>query len=169
MRPPKPPRRAGAGLAALLLLSFMAAFFGWVSAEPLWLALGHGDRGTAIVVRCTGKGVGQRCTGDFTALDGRFSVQRVALLGAAKGERHAGATVTAWMVSAESRSAYAGDRTSLHLRWAVGLLLVLACGFGIGLATGATRLAGRRARFGAFVASVGAPLMIAAGFLAATF
>ena len=41
-RTPPPPRPLP-GLAALVLLSLVAAFFAWVSAEPFWLAVGHGD------------------------------------------------------------------------------------------------------------------------------
>jgi hypothetical protein len=65
------------------------------------------------------------------------------LLGAAKGD---GTRCDSdhWMVSAGAQRVRRRP-DDLHLRWAVGLLLVLACGFGIGLATGATRLASRRA------------------------
>ncbi|HET6212655.1 MAG TPA: hypothetical protein VFE14_07255 [Micromonosporaceae bacterium] len=168
-KPRKGPRRAGPALTALVLLSLLAAFFAWVSVEPLWLAVGHGDRGTATVTTCSGSGVGRRCVGEFTAADGQFTVNQVAMLGVDTGERHAGATVVARMVSAQSRTSYSGDRISLHLRWVLGLLLIIACGLGIALATGAARLDGRQARLGAFVISFTAPLLIAIGFLAASF
>jgi len=168
-RPRKPPRRPSVGLAGMVLLSLLAAFFAWVSAEPLWLAVGHGDRGTATVTRCAGTGVGQRCVGEFTAAGGEFTVAGVAMLGLAEDQRTAGATMTARMVSADGRSAYADDRAGLHLRWAVGLLLVLACGLGIAVTTGAGRLDSRAARIGAVATSLAAPLLITLGFLVASF
>jgi hypothetical protein len=61
-RKPRAPHRAGPGLIALITLGFVAAFFSWVSAEPFWLAVGHGDPGVATVERCSGSGVVQRCT-----------------------------------------------------------------------------------------------------------
>lgn len=168
-RPPKAPRRPGLGLTTLVLLSLVAAFFAWVSVEPLWLAIGHGDRGTATVTTCTGTGVGQRCVGEFTAADGQFTVAKVSMLGVGEQARQSGTTVTARMVSSDGRSAYVGGRLSLHLRWIVGLAIVLACGLGIALATGATRLDGRRDRFRAFTISLAGPLLIVIGFLAMTF
>lgn len=140
-----------------------------MSAEPLWLAVGHGDRGTATVTECTDSGAGPRCIGAFTATDDRFTVDEVTVLDVEQTDRHAGATVPARMVSPEGRGAFAGDRSALHLRWAIGLLLALACGPAIAVATGATRLDGRRARLVAFGMSLTAPLLVVAGFLAASF
>jgi len=166
----KPPRRPSLALPGLLVFSLLAAFFAWVSAEPLWLATGHGDRGTATVTRCTGNGVGQRCVGAFATTDGRFTAQPVTLLGVAEHERHEGAAVTARMVDQDSRQAYVGDDSlTLHLRWGLGLLLVLLCGVGIAWATGATRLETRRARRLAVLTSVAGPVLLAAGFVAATW
>ena len=167
---PKPPRRPALALPGLIVFSLLAAFFAWVSAEPLWLATGHGDRGTATVTRCTGNGVGQRCVGAFATTDGRFTAQPVTLLGVAEHERHEGAAITARMVRQDSRQAYVGDDSlTLHLRWGLGLLLVLLCGVGIAWATGATRLETRRARRLAVLTSVAGPLLLAAGFVAATW
>jgi hypothetical protein len=168
--PPRPPRRTGPALTALVVLSLLAAFFGWVSAEPLWLAVGHGNSGTATVDRCTGSGVAQRCVGRFAEANGRFVTGRVALLGVAEAERHAGTTVRARMVGSESRQAYVGtDGLGLHLRWALGLALVLLCGAGIAWATGATRLGDRLARRRAVLASLAGPLVLAIGFIAAAW
>jgi hypothetical protein len=158
------------GLVALVVLALLAAFFAWVSAEPLWLAVGHGERGTATVSRCTGSGVEQRCVGRFTASGGAFTADDVALLGVGDRQRREGTAMSARMVGPDSHRAYVGDTgTMLHLRWAVGLALVLSCGLGIALATGARRLEGRRARRGAVFASVAAPLLLVVAFLAVTF
>jgi hypothetical protein len=140
-----------------------------VSAEPLWLAVGHGDRGSATVTRCTGSGVAQRCAGEFTSADGTSST-RVALLGVAGEQRRAGAVVTARMVDADSRQAYVEVHgLGLHLRWGLGLLLVLLCGAGIAWATGATRLESRQARRRAVLASLAGPLLLALGFFVASW
>ncbi|HYN95229.1 MAG TPA: hypothetical protein VES42_15385 [Pilimelia sp.] len=161
-------RRAGPALVSLVVLSLLAAFFAWVSAEPLWLAVGHGDRGTATVRECTGSGVGQRCVADFRAAG--FAAPRVALVGAPEADRRPGSAVAARMVGADSRQAYASaDGPTLHLRWGLGLLLVLLCGAGIAWATGAGRLACRRARRQALIGSLAGPLLLAVGFLAAAW
>ncbi|GFJ91192.1 hypothetical protein Prum_048340 [Phytohabitans rumicis] len=168
-RPPKPPRRPATGLIALLVFGLLATFFAWVSAEPLWLAVGHGKTGTATVTECTGAGVGQRCLGEFTATSGAFTAERVRLLGVGE-QRDAGTTVAARMVAADSARAYVDAATSvLHLRWGLGMALVLLCGAGIAWSTGALRLETRRARRQAAALSVAAPVLVAVAFLAATF
>ncbi|MEV0395866.1 hypothetical protein [Polymorphospora rubra] len=167
---PRPPRRPIAGLASLVVLALVATFFAWVSAEPLWLALGRGNDGTATVTSCAGNGVGQRCEGAFTSAGGTFTTESVRLLGVAEDQRNAGTRVSARMVDADSGTAYvAGDPTTLHLRWALGLTLVLLCGVGIVWATGALRLTDRRSRRLATLTSLAAPLLLTIGFLAATF
>ncbi|HEU5108765.1 MAG TPA: hypothetical protein VFT95_09430 [Micromonosporaceae bacterium] len=164
---PPSPRPTGPALAVLVLLSLCAAFFAWVSAEPLWLAVGHGDRGTAVITRCTGSGIGQRCVGEFRAAD--FTAT-VALLGVDDGQRRVGGTVDARMVDRDSRRAYVGDdHLALHLRWAIGLTLVLLCGGGIAWATGANRLADRGSRRRAVLGSMVGPLLLTVGFLAAAW
>ena len=167
--PTRVTRRPVVGLAGLVVLSLLAMFFAAVTVEPLWLAVGHGDPGVARVTRCTGKGVGQRCVGEFTAADGAFRVTDVAVLGVDEAERRTGTTVAASMVSPTGHGAYVTDPPILHLRWAVGLGLVLACGLGIALATGANRLAERRARVAALATSVAGPLLIVAVSLGLTF
>ncbi|TDB72422.1 hypothetical protein E1182_23175, partial [Micromonospora sp. KC721] len=75
--PPDPVR----GLATLLALSLVAAFFGWVSAGPFWLAVGHATTGTVVVTDCSGGGLTQRCRGIFTADRERFRVHGVRISG----------------------------------------------------------------------------------------
>lgn len=168
--PPKPPRRPASGLAGLVLLALLSSFFAWVSVEPMWLAFGHGDVGTATVIDCTGQGIGQRCRGEFISADGRFSAEGIRLAGVPAQDKLEGWQLTARMISGDSRTAYVGTGTGpLHLRWALGLTLVLLCGVGIVWATGAGRLPGRTARRGAVLVGFAGPLAITAGFLAATF
>ncbi|RSM67602.1 hypothetical protein DMB66_15370 [Actinoplanes sp. ATCC 53533] len=173
-RPPRrrarPPRRPAAGLFGLLALGLVAAFFAWVSAEPFWLAVGHGDRGSATVARCAGSGVTQRCIGQFTAANGAYRVDRLALYGVEPGQRAPGASAPARMVSSESRQAYVGGTGLLmHLRWSLSFVLVLLCGLGIAGLTGARRLAPARARRGVLLISMAGPLLLLAGFLADTY
>jgi hypothetical protein len=164
------PRRPAAGLVGLLVFGLVAAFFAWVSAEPLWLAVGHGDQGSATVARCTGSGVTQRCSGQFIAADGTYRVDGLALLGVEHAQRVTGAAAPARMVSSDSRQAYVGDTGVLvHLRWALGFVLVLLCGLGIAGLTGARRLETARARRGALLLSMAGPLALLAGFLVVTY
>jgi hypothetical protein len=173
-RPPaeraRSPRRPLPGLIALVALALVAAFFSWVSAEPFWLAVGHGDHGVATIARCTGDGVTQRCTGSFAAGDDSFTVQRVALLGVGPEFRDAGAVAPARMVSPDSRQAYVGDTGwMVHLRWVLGFILVLMCGYGIAGMTGARQLETASARRGAVLISVAGPVLLLLGFLAAAY
>lgn len=173
-KPPVPPRRAGFALTMLVVLALLATFFAWVTAEPLWLAVGHADRGTATVTACSGSGVVQRCVGAFTVSDGTFTVEKVAMLGVGAGQRQAGTAIAARMVAAHRCGdtpagcrAYMIGHPGVHLRWAAGLLLVLLCGFGIAWATGAFRL--DRGRLAALAASLGGPVLLALGFLVAAW
>ncbi|WP_212986419.1 hypothetical protein [Actinoplanes auranticolor] len=164
------PRRPAGGLFGLVALGLIAAFFAWVSAEPFWLAVGHGDRGSATVTRCTGSGVSQRCTGQFTPANGAYRVDRLALFGVEPGQRVPGTSAPARMVSSESRQAYVGSTGMLmHLRWALSFVLVLLCGLGIAALTGARRLDTARARRGAVLVSLAGPLVLLAGFLFTTY
>ena len=170
VRPPKPPRRPASGLAGLVLLALLSSFFAWVSVEPLWLAFGHGDLGTATVIDCTGQGISQRCRGEFVSADGTFSAEDVRLVGLPAGDRIEDWQVIARMIDADSHTAYVGTGSAtLHLRWGLGLTLVMLCGIGIVWATGAGRLPDRSARRGAVLVGLAGPLAITAGFLAATF
>ncbi len=165
---PRAPRTPFVGLVALLVVAFAATFFAWVSAEPLWLAVGHGRTGTATVTGCSGGGITQRCKGVFT--DGTRTSPTVALLGVDAAERRTGATVPARMVDADARQAFVGaSGPMLHLRWTIGVLLVLLCGLAIAGATGARRLESARARRQALLLSIAGPLALLAGFLAASY
>jgi hypothetical protein len=156
------------GLVALFVVAFAATFFAWVSAEPIWLAVGHGRTGTATVTGCSGSGITQRCQGVFT--DGAGTSPTVALLGVDAAERRTGATVPARMVDADARRAFVGaSGPMLHLRWTIGVLLVLLCGLAIAGATGARRLESARARRRAVLLSIAGPLALLAGFLAASY
>jgi hypothetical protein len=163
-------RHPATALLALVTLALVAAFFAWVSAEPFWLAVGHGERGYATTASCTGTGVTQRCTGRFAAADGGYSVGQVTLLGVSGDRRANGATADARMVSPDSRQVYLGDTGVLvHLRWILGFVLVLFCGYGIAGLTGARRLESARARRGAVLVSLAGPLLLLAGFLLAAY
>ncbi len=168
VRPPKPTRSPWLGLPMLVVLALAAGFFSWVSAEPFWLAFGHGDRGTLTVTKCAGAGVSHRCEGTFAATNGGFTAHRVMLTGVSDGSGQAGRTFAARMVDARARLAYVGNEAGLHLRWAVGFGLVLLCGAAIAWLTGAYRLRGR-ARVGAVVLSLGGPLLLLAGMLTVTW
>ncbi|MDI5942052.1 hypothetical protein QLR68_28775 [Micromonospora sp. DH15] len=154
------------GLSALLALSLLAAFFAWVSVGPFWLALGHATTGTVVIGECTGAGLTQRCRGVFTAEGERFIAFGVRVSGVPAERTATGSTLTARMTGPSGDTAYADTGAGRHLRWLLGLLLVLACGAGIARYTGAARLADRRARRWAVAVAVAGPLVISAGFLA---
>jgi hypothetical protein len=156
-------RRPAVGLAALVVLGFVAAFFGWVSADPFWLGAGQGSYGMVTVTRCEAS----RCEGQFAGSE--FSAEGVLLSGIAPGDRHRGATAPARMLASDSDRAYTGPQWGLHLRWGLGLLVVLLCGVLLGAATGARflRPLGRRASLGARLLALGGPLVLFAGMLGA--
>ncbi|GIF24374.1 hypothetical protein BJ973_007853 [Actinoplanes tereljensis] len=155
-----------AALASLIALGLLAAFFGWVSAEPFWLAMGHGDRGYATTTHCTSSGVTQHCTGRFASADGAFTISKVTLLGVGPGQRVPGTVNPARMVSPDSPRAYLGDTSPLlQLRWLLGFGLVLLCGYAIAGVTHARRLETGRARRGALLASLAGPVLLLLGFL----
>jgi hypothetical protein len=169
------PRVRQAGLpvsaqASLVALGLVAAFFAWVSAEPFWLATGHGDQGYATTTRCTGDGVTQRCAGRFTSADGRYTMTQVRLLGVEGQARPPGAITPARMVSPDSRQAYLGGAGPLlHIRWLLGFALVLLCGYAIAGVTKARRLETPRARRAAVLLSLAGPVALLGGFLAAAY
>jgi hypothetical protein len=169
-RKPRAPHRAGPGLIALITFGLVTAFFSWVSAEPFWLAVGHGDPGIATVAQCSGSGIGQRCTGSFAAADGSYRVRTVPLLGIDAAHRVPQSTGAAWMVNPNSRQAYVATAAPLvHLRWVLGFALVLICGFAIAALTGTRQLETLRARRGALLMCAAGPLLLLAGFLFATY
>jgi hypothetical protein len=175
---PKRPRSLAVALPLLIALALIITFFSWVSAEPLWLAVGHGHPGTVKVTECTGTGITERCLGEFTADSGAFTAARVHVLGTqdlvsagqSKQLPALGDIVAARMVSARSHHAYLGsDVATLNLRWLIGLGLVLLCGIGVVFASGALRLPERRERLAATGTSFAAPLLVVIGFLAGTW
>jgi hypothetical protein len=169
-RPPRrhrrrPPRRPWFGLPALVVLAFATTFFAWVSAEPFWLALGHGRTGTATVV-ATGQAAG--CRGFFMAADGSFIASDVDLRGLGPAECTRGAKVAAHMVSVRAEQAYATTASGLHLRWLTGLGLVAVCSLAMVWLTGAARFAGWR-RGVAVGLGLGGPAAITIAMFAAAF
>lgn len=164
-RPPKAPRRgrlagtgSARGLVALVLLALLAAFFAWVTAEPLWLAVGHYEPGTVTVTTCTG----DRCVGTFTSA--AFARDAVPVLGDTPAP---GRPAAARMTSERGTYAYA-DIDSVS-RAALGLALILLCGLGIVRATGVRRLPERPARRTATLLSLAGPLALLAAMLAVTY
>ncbi|MEU4680897.1 hypothetical protein [Micromonospora sp. NPDC023737] len=154
------------GLAALLALSLVAAFFAWVSAGPLWVALGHATHGTSVITDCSGSGLSQRCRGIFTADDRRFVAHGVRVSDVPADRAVVGGTLPARMTGPEGGTAYADTGgAALHLRWVLGLLVVAGCGAGIARWTGATRLKGQRARRWGIGLAFAGPVLITAGFL----
>jgi hypothetical protein len=125
-----------------------------VSAEPFWLAFGRGQAGTATVVPAS-----DGCRADIVVGQTTFA-SNVDLAGIEAAECRVGATFPVQMLHANADRAFATDAAGLHLRWAVGLFLVLLCGLLIAWLTGATSFAGWR--FAAALAlSVGGPAAIA--------
>jgi hypothetical protein len=154
-------------LPALVLLALLTAFLAWVSAEPFWLAVGHGSQGTAVVVAAQSGGE-PACQATFTADGGDFIVSRVVLAGVRGSACVAGTRLTARMVSADGDRAYPVDHADLNLRWAVGFGLILLMGLLIMWITGALRFAGWR-RVATTALSLGAPFLVTAGILTASF
>lgn len=166
VRPPAAPRpyqlgaRTGSAsaLVALVLLALVSAFFAWVSAEPLWLAVGHSQSGAVTVTKCDG----DRCLGTFTG--GGFTRDAVPVMGDAPKP---GQSTPARMTSARGARAYVDiDATS---RAAVGVALILLCGLVIARATGVRRLPTRPARRTAALLSLLGPLVLLAAMLGVTY
>ncbi|WBB77575.1 hypothetical protein O7606_14925 [Micromonospora sp. WMMD882] len=157
------------GLAALLGLSLLTAFFAWVSAEPFWLAVGHGVTGTVVLDECAGDGLTQRCRGVFVADHGRFVAHGVRVSGVDSERRAPGTPSPARMTGPHGATAYVGSGGGGHLRWLLGFGLVLACAAGVRRATGTAGLTDRRARRWATAVAFAAPLALLLGFLVAAF
>lgn len=163
----KPPRPPLVVLPMVILLTGLAAFFSWVSAEPFWLYVGHEVSGTVTVGECHAEGFAPRCTGRFVPDSGGDSQPVLRISGDTSAER-AGETVTGQVVSQRSTSVYIGDDLGLLLRWSIGLGAVVALGFAIAWAGGAWRFTGRL-RAGAVTVSLAGPLIIWLGALALTW
>ncbi|MGW0502549.1 hypothetical protein [Micromonospora sp. NPDC003241] len=157
------------GMAALVGLSLVAAFFAWVSAGPLLLAVGHGTSGTAVVTACTGDGLTQRCRGIFTAVGGQFRTHGVRISGVPEQRTTTGSALPARVTGPDAAVAYADHGVGAHLRWLLGLLGVLGCAAGIARWTGATRLPDPRGRRWAVTAAFVGPLVTTLGFLVAAW
>jgi hypothetical protein len=165
IRPARPPRQGtAAGLAALVVIALLSAFFAWVTAEPLWLALGHSTPGTVTVTTCVDHGLNRRCAGTFTSAGGRFTRAPVQVMGDVPAP---GGSAPATMTSDRGARAYvevdAGGRATL------GVGLVVLCALAIVRVTGVRRLPARRMRVTATVISFAGPLAFLAGMLVATF
>lgn len=169
-RPPKPPPHPVLGLAGAIFFSLVASFFAWVSAEPWWLAVGHGEQGTVVVESCRGHGLGLHCRGEFVSADGVLLARDVRLVGVAGGAEKVGFELPARIVDAESTRAYVGAGTgTLHLHWSLGLGMVLLCTAGTGWCCGALRLPERTGRRRAALVSYAGPLLLAAGFVVTAY
>lgn len=163
----KPPRHPLVVLPMLILLTGVAAFFSWVSAEPLWLYAGHQVSGTVTVEECHAEGFAPRCEGRFVP-DAGGDTQPVLRISGDTGAERAGETVTGRVVSPRATSVYIGDELGLLLRWSIGLAVVIAVGFAIAWVAGAWRFTGRL-RAGAVGLSLAGPLVIWLGALALTW
>lgn len=149
-----------------MTLSLLAAFFAWVSAGPLWLAVGHSTAGSVAITSCSGGGLAQRCRGIFRAESGRFVAHGVRVSGVPAERTATGTVLPARMTGPQGSTAYADSGVGRHLRWLLGLLLVAGCAAGIARWTGATRLPDPRHRRWALAVALGGPLAITLGFLA---
>ena len=163
------PRRPWFALPALVVLALATTFFAWVSAEPFWLAIGHGHSGTATVVAGGGQSdPADGCRAFFIAGDGSFIASDVDLRGLGPAKCTDGTKVTAHMVSVRADQAYATTALGLHLRWLSGLGLVLLCALVIVWLTGAARFDGWR-RGVAVGLSLGLPAAVTIAMLTTTF
>ncbi|MER7166092.1 hypothetical protein ABT336_08460 [Micromonospora sp. NPDC000207] len=163
-RAPRPPDPLP-GLSAVLVLSLLTAFFAWVTAGPLWIAVGHATTGTVVIGECTGGGLTQRCRGTFVADRSRFVAHGVRVTGVSTEHTATGTELTARMTGPGGETAYVGTGVVTHLRWLLGLAAVGACAVGIARYGGATRLTDGKMRRWAIAASLGGPLLITLGFL----
>ncbi|MFC7545124.1 hypothetical protein [Plantactinospora sp. GCM10030261] len=167
-RPPRPPHHPAVGLAGLVLFGLLASFFAWVTAEPLWLAVGRADRGVATVTTCTGHGLLTQCRGQFVAGTGWVS-DIVPVVDVPAATRATGVRVDARMIGPDGTAAYAeSGLVTRHLRWLLGALATLCCGVGIVWATGARRLASDIDRRRATAVALTGPVLVLVGFLVAT-
>jgi hypothetical protein len=160
----RPPRGPVAGLTAMLLLGLLAGFFAWTSAEPFWLDMGHGVRGTAEITACKGTGLTRRCVADFAA-PGRDRIDGARVMGL---DGAPGDSVAAQMLPG-GRIAYAGNESGLRARWAAGLGLIALCGIVLAWVTGAWRFGRLRDRLTAWSLTALAPLILGAAVIAAAY
>jgi hypothetical protein len=157
----RPPRPLWLSLPALVVLALATAFFAWVSAEPFWLAVGHGHTGTATIFSAP-----SGCRARFVADDGTFTVSTVEVAGL-RGCPN-GASPPAQMVSPRSARAYVTDLAGLNARWSIGFGLVVLCGLATATATGSGRLPGWRGT-AAVGLSLAAPAVATLAMLAVAY
>ena len=150
------PTKSLVAVPALLALLVTGTFVAGLSAEPFWLAFGHGHSGTATVVEGPA-----RCRATFVAADGSFSTSTVDLVNTDTSGCVVGSTCRrAW--SRPARPAPSPPtRSGCGLRWLVGAGLLLLLGLLIAWSTGASG-SGAGVGLAAVGASVAAPWMIAA-------
>lgn len=153
----RPPRRPALSVPALVLLALAGAFFAWVSAEPFWLAVGHGQVGTATIFSAP-----NGCRARFVADNGSFSASTVEVAGLRSCPD--GASAPAHMVSAHAQRVYVTDLAGLNARWSIGFGLVILCGLAIAATAGSGRLPGWRGT-AAVGLSLAAPVVVAAAML----
>jgi len=158
-RPCDAASRSWLALPFLLPLALAGAFFAWVSAEPFWLSVGHGEAGTAVVVAsangCRATFVGPTATKSTVELAGASSCT-------------VGASMPARMVSSSADRAYVVGGPGLVLRWAIGYALVALCGLLVACVIGIRPHRGWP-RVAAVTTSLGAPLAVAAAILASAY
>ncbi len=129
--------------------------------------MGRGAQGTVTVTSCERNGLDERCVGQFVAEGKEFTAEAVRLSSVPDDDRRKGASFQAKMLDADSSWAYAGPASALHLRWELGVLIVVLCGVLIGLVTGVRRLrsAGTGGRLLLWALGLAGPLAIFAGML----
>jgi hypothetical protein len=149
-------------LPALVVLALATAFFAWVSAEPFWLAVGHGHSGTATFTSAEGG----RCLASFVAADGSLTASTVEVAGTRACPT--GTSAPAHMVSTRANRVYVTDQTGLNARWSIGFGLVILCGLAVAAATGAGRVPGWRGSAAAALSLIG-PIVLTAVMLALAY
>lgn len=163
----KNPRSTPVALFSMIGLALVSAFFGWVSAAPFWLSVGHNVSGTVVVNECEASGIAPRCVGDFIPRGSDDKVPGVRVTGDVEAKR-VGETVSAHAVTSQSPIVYVGDDAGLWLRWTLGLGLVVVCGFAIAAVTGSWRWHGR-ARLVTVLVSIAGPVAFWLGAVALTW
>lgn len=158
--PRRPPRRLFPALLGIIACACLMMFFAWVSAPALWMSVGHAHTGTVTVTSCA-DGFAPGCDGLFETATWSKELR---LTGAVTAD-DVGAVLDARTTGPDASSAYVGGVTGLVLRWAVGSVLFMACGFALVVVSGAARLyEGRNAAIGLCWAASGAVLIAALSF-----
>ncbi|CAM3575878.1 hypothetical protein [Stackebrandtia soli] len=152
---------------AVVALALVSTFIAWVSAEPLWMSVGHRTEGTVTVRDCEAGGFAPRCEGAFVPAGEHAQSATVRISGDTDAER-AGAELAAMAVGDTPRTVYIGTTAGLFLRWGLGLVLLAACGAGLVSAIGAWRMTGRAKRL-ALLVGFGSPFVMFLGALALTW